>query len=296
MLEPLSSISSEIPRSSMQDSTDPNDKVYVILNLVAEGTHPLLSVRSSDYALDTAVLYRRVILDLLRNEQGLRPLIGFQGESKSVPDLPSRAVDWTHPPAEQEVAAAWEHNKFWFNYTAHQGLPMLDLKKLTSPDYGEDVLNVNGVLFDKILVCTDIIAKEETKYRPHEMVDEVDNEGAGRRASPWRNYADNEVIMEGIPSNVYWREDMLRHQRLFITENGAAGLGPSGTSIEDKVRVLSGGHCPFLLGPLDENDTAAKGQHSLYHYTFRGDVFVPRIMAGEAVDSSIENQGFVHIH
>ncbi|KAI0909235.1 heterokaryon incompatibility protein-domain-containing protein [Ustulina deusta] len=299
-------------RFRYRDSTDPRDKVYVILNLVAEGTYPLPSVRSSDYTLNTAVLYRRVMLDLLRYGSGLRVMIGFRGERKSVPGLPSWVVDWTRQPAEQETAAFWEHSKFWLNYTADRGLPMLDLDQLISPELGEDVLNVNGVFFDKILACSDAIARGEEGDRLYEMVAEViakalTEEPRFRVISEvyWQealvdiiegNYADSEEIIEGVNGDAYWRGVMLRHQRLFITENGAVGLGPSGTSIGDEVWVLSGGRSPFLLGPLDANDAAVKSQDSSYHYTFRGDVFVPGIMEGEAVDSRIENQRFVYIH
>ncbi|KAI0521696.1 HET-domain-containing protein [Xylaria bambusicola] len=293
-------------------STDPRDKVYVILNLVAEGSYPLPSVRSSDYGVPAAVLYRRVMLDLLRDEYGLRPLIGFRGEPKSVPGLPSWVVDWSTPPAGQERAAFWEHIKFWYKYTADRGLPMLDLNNLTSPEHGEDVLNVNGVFFDKILVCSDVIAENDGSDRLHEKAREtitraVAEDPRFRIVSEvyWQavlddiitgNCADSTESMEGSTADVYWRLQMLRHQRLFITEGGAAGLGPSGTSVGDEIWVLSGGRSPFLLGPLKASDPVVKHEDSSYHYSFRGDVFIPGIMRGEAVDSRKDTQRYVHIH
>ncbi|KAI1350567.1 HET-domain-containing protein [Xylaria sp. FL0043] len=299
-------------RFRYRHSTDPRDKVYVILNLVAEGTYPLSSVRSSDYALNTAVLYRRVMLDLFRDEHGLRPLIGFRGEPKSVPGLPSWVNDWSRPPEGQDIAAVWEHNQFWFNYTADRGLPMLDLDELTSPEYGEEVLNVNGVFFDKILACSDVIARNEGEDRLHEMITELmakalAEEPRFRVISEvyWQealvdivegNYANPEEIIEGSTADAFWRAEMLRFQRLFITENGAVGLGPSNSSIGDEVWILCGGRFPFLLAPLHVDDTDARNREPSYHYTFRGDVFVPGIMGGEAVDSRVDNQRFVHIH
>ncbi|KAI0542795.1 heterokaryon incompatibility protein-domain-containing protein [Xylaria digitata] len=299
-------------RFRYRESTDPRDKVYVILNLVAEGTYPLPSVRTSDYSLSAPVLYRRVMLDLLRDERGLRPMIGLRGERKSVPGLPSWVVDWSRPPEEFNITSFWEHTKFWLDYTADRGLPALDLDKLTSPDHGEDVLNVNGVFFDKVLACSDVIAREETEDRLHELVAKVIAEALLEEPRYriisevyWQealvdiiegNYTDPEAQFEGASGDAFWRENMLRHQRLFITENGAVGLGPSGTSIGDEVWVLSGGKSPFLLGPLHTDDTAVKSRDPSYHYTFRGDAFVAGIMEGEAVESRIGNQRFVHIH
>ncbi|KAI0487733.1 HET-domain-containing protein [Xylaria cf. heliscus] len=299
-------------RFRYRDSTDPRDKVYVILNLVAEGTNPLPSVPSSDYTINTTVLYRRVMLDLFREESGLRPLIGLRTERKSVPGLPSWVVDWSLPPHDFSFQSFWEHNHFWLDYTADRGLPMLDVDRMTWPEYGDDVLNVNGLFFDKVLVCSDLIARHEGNHRLQEMVTKVIRKALAEEPRYriisevyWQkalvniiegNYADPDDVYEGATGVEYWRSEMLRYQRLFITENGAVGLGPSGTSIGDEVWILSGGRSPFLLSPLHSNGVDVKDQDASYHYTLRGDVFVPGIMAGEAVDSRIDNQRFVHIH
>ncbi|KAI0423477.1 heterokaryon incompatibility protein-domain-containing protein [Xylaria sp. FL1042] len=261
-------------RFRYRHSTDPRDKVHVILNLVAEGMYPLPTVRSSDYALDTAVLYRKVMLDLFRDEHGLRPLIGFRGEPKSVPGLPSWVSDWSRSPDAWDIAAVWEHNKFWLNYTADRRLPMLDLDELTSPECGKDVRN----LYEMIAKLIGMVLTEEPRFR---VISEV----------YWRealvniiegNYANPDNIIEGSTGDAYWRGEMLRFQRLFITENGAGGLGPSSSSIGDEVWVLSGGRSPFLLTPLHTNNDG-KSQEPSYHYAFRGDV-------------RVDNQRFVHIH
>ncbi|KAI0441624.1 HET-domain-containing protein [Xylaria telfairii] len=299
-------------RFRYRDSTDPRDKVYVILNLVAEGTYPLPSVPSSDYTINTAVLYRKVMLDLLRDEWGLRPLIGLRGERKSVPGLPTWVVDWSLPPAGFGTSSFWEHNHFWLNYTADRGLPMLHIDELTSPEHGEDVLNVNGIFFDKVLVCGDLIARDEGDDRLQRMITDVIRKAVAEEPRYriisevyWQkvlvniiegNYADPDDVFEGATGDAYWRAEMLRYQRLFITENGVAGLGPSGTSIGDEVWILSGGRSPFLLSPFHPDKSDEKDRDASYHYTFKGDVFVPGIMKGEAVDSRVDNQRFVHIH
>ncbi|KAI0111149.1 HET-domain-containing protein [Nemania sp. FL0031] len=278
-------------RFRYRDSTDPRDKVYVILNLVAEGTYPLPSVTSSDYTISPAVLYRR---------------------RKSIPGLPSWVVDWSLPPAELVMSSYWEHSNFWPRFTADRGLPMLDVDQLTSPEHGEDVLNLNGVFFDRILACSDPIAKDGEEDRRYEMVSKVISSALAEEPRHqvvsevyWQhaladiidgNNINSTDMLEGRTIDDYWREKMFNNQRLFITENGAVGLGPPGTSVGDEVWVLSGGRSPFLLSPLPTNGDDVKSQDISLHYTLRGDVFVSGIMKGEAVESRIEKQRFVHIH
>ncbi|KAI1177889.1 HET-domain-containing protein [Nemania sp. FL0916] len=302
-------------RFRYRDSTDPRDKVYVILNLVAEGTNPLPSVPSSDYTINTAVLYRRVMLDLLRGEWGLRPMIGTRGERKSVPGLPTWVVDWSLPPAGLGIATFWEYRNFWFSNTADKGLPMLDRERMTSPEHGDDVLNLNGVFFDKVLACSDPIPKNEEDERIYEMTMEVIDAALAKEPRYrfisevyWQNsfvdivegnHADIDDTFEGLRADYYWKENMLWHQQFFVTANGAVGLGPTGTAVGDEVWILSGGRSPFLLSPLDiasSGEVKEKEKDASRHYTFRGDCFVPGIMEGQAVESRIENQEFVHIH
>ncbi|KAI1114135.1 HET-domain-containing protein [Nemania sp. NC0429] len=304
-------------RFRYRDSTDPRDKVYVILNLVAEGTYPLPSVTSSDYAINTAVLYRNVMLDLLRDEWGLRPMIGFRGERKSVPGLPSWVVDWSLPPPRLGIAKFWEHSNFWMSFTADRGLPMLDLDELTSPALGEDVLNLNGVYFDRVLARSDLIAEGEGDDRLDEIVDSLIKTALAEESRDrskfevyWQEslagivtgeHANPAQIFEGQAADEYWQSQMLQNQRLFIAENGAVGLGPSGTSVGDEIWVLAGCRTPFLLGPLhvsdgDGEDDKNQNQNGSGHYTFRGDAFVPKIMRGEAVRGKVDRQRFVHIH
>ncbi|KAJ3561796.1 hypothetical protein NPX13_g8807 [Xylaria arbuscula] len=189
---------------------------------------------------------------------------------------------------------------------------MLDTGRMTWPEHGDDVLSVNGVFFERILACSDIMSQDDSEEHLEGMAREVITKALAedprfRVISEvyWQvalgdilegNYADPNEHLEGVMGDEYWRNEMLRDQRLFITENGAVGLGPSGTSVGDEVWVLSGGRSPFLLGPLHKSDADVKGEDWPYHYTFRGDVFIPGIMNGEAVDSRIDTQRFVHIH
>jgi hypothetical protein len=359
-------------RFRYRDSTDPRDKVYVILNLVPAGTCPLPSVPSSDYGVSTPLLYRRVMLDLLREEWGLRCLIGMRGEAKTIPGLPSWVIDWSLPRDGLPLVSFWEHNYFYFSYTADKGLPMLDVDAMMSLEFGDDVLNINGLFFDKVLVCSDIITegdiavseeeveeeegreegeeegvkekdeekedeekeREEEEDADEEEAEELEEEDEEKEdrlheictkliakalaEDPrhriisevyWRqalhdivegNVTDETGSFNGEPANEYWHNYMLINQCLFITENGAVGLGPSTTSVGDEVWILSGGRSPFLLGPLPARgegvEDGVRDRDASYHYHFRGDVFVPGIMGGEAVTSRIENQRFVHIH
>ncbi|KAI2627139.1 HET-domain-containing protein [Xylaria nigripes] len=360
-------------RFRYRDSTDPRDKVYVILNLIARGMSPLPSVPSSDYLVDTALLFRRVMLDLLRGEQWLRPLIGLRGEKKNTPGLPSWVIDWSIPCDGPQIARFWPHTAFWPTCEAASGLSVLDVDGLISSEYGDDVLNLKGVFFDTVLSRSDIITEEAARAAAEaaqkaeeeegeddededededeeedededEEKEEDEKEGENKELEEeeekesenednvqihelsaeliakalieeprhriisevyWREvlydllggfYADENTKTEGQSAAGYWREEMLMNQRLFITKNGAVGLGPSTTSAGDEVWILRGGNLPFLLCPIQAKDVRVKGRDPSDDYTFRGDVFVPGIMDGEAVGSRIEDERTVHIH
>jgi hypothetical protein len=183
---------------------------------------------------------------------------------------------------------------------------------MTSSEHSEEVLNLNGLFYDKVLACSDLMANGDDEDRLNEVVaaliaQALAEEPRHRVISEvyWQqalidiiegNHADETAEFEGLTADQYWRDNMLNHQRLFITENGAVGLGPSTTSLGDEIWILSGGRSPFLLGPLQRDEADMKDSDVLFHYQFRGDVFVPGIMRGEAVESRKENQRSVHIH
>ncbi|KAI1370230.1 HET-domain-containing protein [Hypoxylon crocopeplum] len=282
-------------------SGDPRDKVYSILGLLHEGEQPLPSVTSSDYELPAATLFKRVTIDLIRDDWGLCPLIGLRGEQKSVPDLPSWAIDWSLP-EKNDITEFWAHDIFYYDFTADKGLPMLDKDALVSPDE-DSVIHLNGVMFDRVLASSKPI-KTDKIDEIMRMWDEltVEAKSKGLKHDPATETFRNIVfrnMMEGKflepDRGREWRERMWANQTLFFTDTGYIGLGPSTVSQGDEIWVMSGGRVPFVLRPQEtgrEQDEKSKSSD----YTFVGDVYMPGLMHGEAVEGRLEGQRFVKIH
>ncbi|KAI2619941.1 HET-domain-containing protein [Hypoxylon sp. NC1633] len=288
-------------RFRYRNSSDPRDKVYTILALLREGERPLPSVTSSDYEISAATLFKRVTIDLIRDDWGLRPLIGFRGEQKSVPDLPTWAIDWSLP-KQNSVSDFWAHNEFYLDFTADRGLPMLDRDLLVSDD-DNSTIHLNGVKFDHILASSKPIETSEID-EVAEVWDEITRAAEARglrqdaaaktfRKIVFRNMMDGKFLEAGRDSE--WRKGMWSNQTLFITGAGYIGLGPSTVAQGDEVWILSGGRVPFLLRPREmrpEHDHAG----GLSDYVFVGDTYMPGLMHGEAVEGRLDEQRLVLVH
>ncbi|XXG96152.1 hypothetical protein Hte_002431 [Hypoxylon texense] len=288
-------------RFRYRHSTDPRDKVYSILALLRDGERPLPSVISSDYELPAATLYKRVTIDLIRNDWGLRPLIGLRGEQKSVPGLPSWAVDWSLP-EQGNISEFWAHDKFYRDFTADRGLPMLDKDLLT---HGEEdsVIHLNGLMFDHVLVSSRPIKTSEID-EVVQMWDELTTEAKakGLRHDPAAETFRNIVLrhmMEGTfidpDRRSDWRKTMWPNQTLFLTNTGYIGLGPSTVAQGDEVWIMSGGRVPFIFRAQEGVHVRTEGGKTEDYY-FVGDVYMPGLMHGEAVEGRCEEQRFVKIH
>ncbi|KAI6080348.1 HET-domain-containing protein [Hypoxylon rubiginosum] len=286
-------------RFRYRHSSDPRDKVYSILGLLREGERPLPSVTSSDYELPAATLYKRVTIDLIRDEWGLRPLIGLRGEQKSVPGLPSWAVDWSIP--EDGKSEFWAHDNFYMDFTADRGLPMLDKDVLT--DENEDAaIHLNGLVFDNVLVSSKPIKTSEMG-EVMQMWNKLTAEAKakGLRHDPTTETFRNIVfrnMMDGTflepDRRTKWRDTMWLNQTLFFTNTGYIGLGPSTLTEGDEVWIMSGGRVPFAFRPKDGHLQTERVKTE--DYVFVGDVYMPGLMHGEAVEGRINEQRFIKIH
>ncbi|KAI1772249.1 HET-domain-containing protein [Hypoxylon cercidicola] len=286
-------------RFRYRHSTDPRDKVYTIIGLLREGERPLPSVTSFDYELPIATLYKRVTIDLIRNDWGLRPLIGLRGEQKSVPGLPSWAVDWSLP-REGGVSEFWAHDAFYMDFTADRGLPRLDKDVLTLG--GEDsVIHLNGLMFDPVLVSSKPIKTDgidEVMRMWNELTAEA--KAKGLRHDPATETFRNIVLRNMMEGNFLepdrrdkWKKTMWSNQRLFFTNTGYIGLGPSTVIEGDEVWIMSGGRVPFVLRPWGDADVQNERDKRDYHFV--GDVYTPGLMHGEGVEGRTEEQRFVSI-
>ncbi|KAI4860062.1 HET-domain-containing protein [Hypoxylon rubiginosum] len=288
-------------RFRYRHSTDPRDKVYSILALLHEGERPLPSVASSDYELPAATLYKRVTIDLIRDDWGLRPLIGLRGEQKSVPGLPSWVVDWSLP-KDGNISEFWAHEKFYMDFTADRGLPMLDKDMLT---HGEEdsVIHLNGLMFDHVLVSSKPVKTNEidevmriwneltTKARAKGLRDDPATETY--RDIVFKHMMEGSFLDSDRRSD--WRKTMWSNQTLFFTKTGFIGLGPSTVTRGDEIWILSGGRVPFMLRPREGVRVQTEKNKTGDCY-FVGDVHMPGLMYGEAVEGRLDEQRFVQIH
>lgn len=148
-------------RFRSRDASDPRDKVFALFGLDRDDWSFLPTITSCTYyELDVVELFKKVTIDMLIDaaddgaDRGLRCLIGLRGEKKKTQGLPSWALDWTI--AEESLSQFWVHNYFLLEFTADQGLPMLDADALVCPD-DDSVIRLNGLYFDSVAVCSEII-------------------------------------------------------------------------------------------------------------------------------------------
>ncbi|KAI0131886.1 heterokaryon incompatibility protein-domain-containing protein [Xylariales sp. AK1849] len=295
-------------RFHYRQATDSRDKIYGIMALM--GNRALPSVPSCDYTLDAATLFKRVTLDLLREEHGLKPLIGWRGERRMTPGLPTWAFDLERPTSGRDMTArVWTHSHFLLQFTADRGLPMLDLDNLTSED--ESLLYVDGFYVDRVAARGESFLEEDEAHgvtltdlelnieKWRQMVNDFTRTKLANHnvrgglyeaaATGMRDAFDDLVgggllsddmdLIEGVDPRIVWKREMCKIQAFFITESGYIGLGPPTIEVGDEVWVLSGGRTPFVLRACD--DSAPVGESD--QYQFVGDTYVYGIMWGEAV-------------
>ena len=75
-----------------------------------------------------------------------------------------------------------------------------------------------------------------------------------------------------------WR--FVTYRQPFITEQGVFGLGPRGVEKGDKVVVLWGGQCPFVIGKIENEDG----------WVLKGECFVEEWMDGKSIDELIHKE------
>jgi hypothetical protein len=314
------SLLDRIWRFRYRDATDPRDKIYAIMSLMGENALP--SVPSCDYSLDAATLFKRVTLDLLRDEHGLKPLIGWRGEKHVTPGLPTWTFDLMRPTEGiQQTARVWTHAHFLYEFTADRGLPMLDTDDLSSED--ESLLYVNGLFVDRVAELGEAVIEESevhsvsrddlqpninkwrqivtdftaTKMEHHGVEGGLREAALGGMRDAFDDLVEGNILSDGLGElNGYeakdlWSQEMCKNQVLFITDSGRIGLGPPTMQVGDEVWVLSGGRPPFVLRPCD--DSVPGGESDMHEFV--GDSYVYGIMKGEAVEGREDTQRIVII-
>jgi hypothetical protein len=282
-------------------ATDPRDMMCGMMALLGKGSLP--SVPGCDYTLDAATLYKRVTVDLLRDEQSLKPLIGWRGERHVTCGLPTWALDFVRP--EAMAARVWANAHFWMEFNADQGMPILDSKSLVSDD--ASALSVTGLYVDRVEMTGGAIFEHDEAHKvPLDLLEahiegwehivrgfavREGSPGAAQRMEEFHDLVEGRLLrddiapVEGKDVRKMWKQEMCKMQSLSATK-GHIGLGPSTMLVGDEVWILSGGRTPFILRPYDSS--AGSGESS--QHEFVGDAFVHGIMMGEAVQRTSERR------
>ncbi|KAH8702941.1 heterokaryon incompatibility protein-domain-containing protein [Phaeosphaeriaceae sp. PMI808] len=144
-----------------RDASDPRDKVYALLGLLPPGV--LQSAQCCSYDIPVANLFSQVTIDLIKEEGGLRPLIGSSDLAHITPSLPSWAIDFA---CSQRLGRRqlkwWNHSHRYKEFSANGTFGLsLQTSKMC------DALLMRGVLVDEIYGVSEVYKVSETERITH---------------------------------------------------------------------------------------------------------------------------------
>ncbi|CAI6341205.1 unnamed protein product [Periconia digitata] len=308
---------SALQRWRYRDASEPLDKVYALLGLFPSAPFP--SIHSCDYESPVSTVYTRVTLDMIREEKGLRPLIGRRGEPQMTQNLPTWALDLVQYPDSTRQWRMWWGHSYRYELFRADGMKRLELNSLQN----ETILSVVGVQVDTITKVGNVVTEAELGDLSHIQLNSIISEWeemltrhVSQSATPlypkdsitwndafWRTML-GDIIINKPPyrraisahreqyndfrlaksqNNLYLSlRDMVVNQAFFITRNGYIGLGPPTIQQGDEVWVLFGGRVPFTLRPKPVELVSDDNTQFVKH-EFVGDAYVHGIMDGEMV-------------
>ncbi|KAH7355494.1 heterokaryon incompatibility protein-domain-containing protein [Pyrenochaeta sp. MPI-SDFR-AT-0127] len=301
-----------------RDATDPRDKVYALLGLVAESALP--SARDCDYRITVPSLFSKVTVDLILSEENLRPLIGSSEMLHKTPKLPTWAIDFAcSNRVGKRQLKWWGHSHRYRQFSACKGQA---LQVATSSD--ATILMLTGVfvdeisavhsacsfreseaiddrkLYETIETCKDLLHKHYNARTQHQEY----IGGGSLKSALWRTMI-GDLVMAEFPverakatQEAFYNElvdqlalgsgtgllyeslsGMVTNHAFFITNRGYIGIGSPETRTGDLVWVFYGGKVPFVMRNRVEGDVG-EISHGL---TLVGDAYVHGMMDGEAV-------------
>jgi hypothetical protein len=128
-----------------RSSTDPRDKIFAVAALLPEDSNI-----KADYFLSTVQLYQKVTLDLIRSSGTLDCLLGYRGEEKQTPGLPSWVVDWSQssdPLA--RTCRCWKH---WFSHWYFSADGGLSVSMHDNGQNQQSALTLKGLQIDRVKI------------------------------------------------------------------------------------------------------------------------------------------------
>ena len=299
----------------VRQATDPRDKVYGLLGLLA----PERRLVDADYALLADEVYETTAFKIIKDSGDLAILMDFDEFAGDVASS-SWAPDWT-------TNAAFGLQLY--DLFSAAGSLKADVRRC-SPH----TLNISAVIIDSITNVADMACAEEselldayTQLKTWESIVDVPTNGSSPYASgqdrkdafwqtvlmgvnadrsrrihasdhasyrKWRAWleqyaeaADRERFLQAGSQHDLTKDynNMLAFypatRWFFLTEDGYFGLGPVEIQKGDVVCVLAGGKMPFVLRALDGFCGGCRGDQACYQ--LMGFAYVHGIMDGEMV-------------
>ncbi|KAH0432517.1 hypothetical protein CcaCcLH18_06424 [Colletotrichum camelliae] len=296
------------PSSAMQQwrgrqAHDPRDKVYALLGLFPPGTLPRVEI--CDYEIPVAEVYENLTLNLITDEQSLRPLVGNPRLKpvRATPNLARWAIDLKGVPIHE--IEYWHHTFDSMHFRADGGRRM-------EFQYQRGMLGLTGVFVDTI-ERVEAGLMLIGKYASYELLAETlqrwkstgpDEEAFGRLIindlvrDGYGDPVQREAAADANEAMEYLRnrtgEEWIHEQILktvknsvyFTTKSGLIGRGHLETQAGDEVWVLNGGSVPFTVRPRG----GTKPVYSDLEYDFVGYSYVHGVMDGEAYERGIESR------
>lgn len=140
-----------------REFTDPRDKVYALLGMISPPAIP--SALPCDYTIATPKLFAGVTRDLIKHENGLRPLLGACEIPHSTPDTPTWAIDFARcNRIGKRQLKWWQHSHRYreFSASANHDTEIDESLEI-------DVLGLKGVIVDEVASTAELLRADAMK-------------------------------------------------------------------------------------------------------------------------------------
>ncbi|KAJ8112001.1 hypothetical protein OPT61_g5537 [Boeremia exigua] len=134
-----------------REFTDPRDKVYALLGMIASDAIP--SAQNCDYTIAVPQMFAQVTRDLIKYEEGLRPLLAACEMPHLSADTPSWAIDFARCNRIGKRQMRWwchSHRYDVFSACGDNELELFDSS-------GHETLGLKGVYIDEVLSTVELL-------------------------------------------------------------------------------------------------------------------------------------------
>ncbi|KAF3033456.1 hypothetical protein E8E11_000963 [Didymella keratinophila] len=134
-----------------REFTDPRDKVYALLGMIAPTAIP--NAQTCDYTIAVPKLFAQVTLDLINHERSLRPLLGACEMPQQSPGIASWAIDFACVNRIGKRQLRWWGHSHRYRVFSSCGENSLALP-LTADNH---ILGLQGVLADEVVDTVELL-------------------------------------------------------------------------------------------------------------------------------------------